>query len=280
MNMEPHPKISVLITTYNRVHLLGKTIDSVFRQTFKNYEIIVLDDGSTDNTEHVMRELQIRDSRIRYIKYPHTGLPSVVSNYGLLIARGEYVAILDDDDMWADPEKLEKQTKFLDEHEEHVGCGGGAIVVDENGKEQTRYLKPTEDEDIRRVALIADPMINSTTLFRNSVAKQIGHYDTTITHYADWDFWLKMAKHGKLYNFHEYFIYYRIWGGSSSFAKHTPKHAIWSSRIVCRHRKYYPGFSKAITLAFFYYLYSFLPMPVKQLVSPTLSKLKKMVFQK
>lgn len=273
------PKVSILVATYNRADFLPGSIESALNQTFQDFEIIIADDGSPDHTQEVVEKLIQKDPRIRYVRGPHVGWPSITANLGLNETRGEYIAILDDDDRWSDPEKLEKQVAFLDANSDYVGCGGGAIIIDEHDQECSRYLKPSSDEDIRDIALIANPIVNSTTLFRNQVAKDMGYNDTKINHYADWDFWLKMGERGKLYNFQEYFLFYRIWGGSVSFISHIPRRAIWSPKIVWRHRKHYPRFYKAFAIALVYYAYSFLPNVLKKNISPKLSQMKKLLFR-
>ena len=97
------PKVSVVIPTYNSSQFIVETLESVFAQTYKDYEIIVVDDGSTDNTKEV---LQPYTSRIKYI-YKENGGPASARNVGIKSAQGEYIAFLDSDDRWL-PEKLEK----------------------------------------------------------------------------------------------------------------------------------------------------------------------------
>ena len=273
------PKVSVLIVTWNRAQLIGRAIESVIEQTFRDWEIIVVDDGSTDATQGIVKEWAKKETRIRYFRREHIGRIAVVSNFGLKQARGEYIAILDDDDSWADPEKLKKQVEFLDKNPEYVGCGGGFIVIDKDGREGGRFFKPERDEDIKKRALIANPMVNSTSLFRRKTAEKIGFYDETLPEFADWDFWLKMGLAGKLRNFQEYFAYYLMWGRGSSFSKQegTTYSAL---KIVRRYKNKYPNYNPALFLAFTYYLYSHLPYILRRFTNPILSKLKKNFFSR
>src|SRR4030042_587586 len=103
------PKVSVIITTYNRVHFVCEAIDSVLNQTFKDFEIIVVDDGSTDNTKEALKRYS---KNIFYIYQSNKGR-SQARNTGLKVAKGDYIAFLDDDDIWV-PHKLEKQVAFMD----------------------------------------------------------------------------------------------------------------------------------------------------------------------
>ena len=273
------PKVTVLITTWNRAPLIGRAIESVQSQTFKDWEIIIVDDGSTDATERVVKEWQKKEPRIRYFKRPHVGRIAVVSNFGLKQARGEYIAILDDDDSWANEEKLKKQVEFLDKNSEYAGCGGGFIVIDKDGHEGGRFLKPERDEDIKKRALIANPMVNSTSLFRRKTAEKIGFYDETLPEFADWDFWLKMGLAGKLRNFQEYFAYYLMWGRGSSFSKQKGT-AYSALKIVRRYKGKYPGFRTALIMSYLYYVYAKFPEGVKRFLNPVLSLSKKAIFSR
>ena len=99
--------ISVIIPSYNSGKFLGEAIESVVNQTYKNIEIIVINDGSTDNTEEIAKKWQKRDERVRYLKHKENKGPSAARNTGIKNSRGEYIAFLDDDDEWL-PEKLER----------------------------------------------------------------------------------------------------------------------------------------------------------------------------
>ena len=277
--METKPRVSVIMATRNRAHLIGTAIESVRAQTLADWELIVIDDGSTDTTAGVIREGQAKDERIVYLRLASLGSIGGVSNAGLERAQGKYIAILDDDDWWIDPDKLKKQVAFLDAHSDYVGCGSGIILVNADGRETGRVLKAESDAEIRRVAMFANPMVNSTTLFRADAATAVGRYDAmTIKQFADWDFWLKLGLHGKLYNFPEYFAAYRIHGGSSSFQKQR-ENAASAIIIVKRYHGKYPGFWKGILYAHGYQIYSYFPMWFRRATFDFLSVLKKRLFR-
>lgn len=274
--MTHNPKVSVLLATYNRPQFVGTSIQSALDQTFHDFEVLVICDSNSDKTRLAVEPFMKLDARLKYFGIPRNGRIASVSNYGLAQARGEYVAILDDDDSWSDAEKLAKQVMFLDEHPNYVGCGGGYITVDIDGKETGRFLKPEHDEDIRRNILVANPMANATTMFRRAAAMAIGSYDETMKEFADWDFWLKMGIQGKLYNFPEYFLYYRMWPQGSSFTKQRGA-AASALRIVRRHRNNYPRFLQAYCLALAYSAYVHLPESIKCFLNGPFSRLKKSI---
>jgi glycosyltransferase involved in cell wall biosynthesis len=272
-----NPKVSIIMLTYDRPQFIGRSVQSVLDQKFSDWELIVVDDGKGDGTEKIVRSYFKSDARLAYFhRSVKTGIAGAF-NFGLAKARGKYIAVLDDDDYWATDTKLGKQVRFLDVNHEYVACGGGYVLIDEKAREVGRYLKPQEDEELRTHALSANPMVNSTTLFKRSWAESVGGYDETLREFADWDFWLKMGIHGKLYNFQEYFLYYRLWSGGASFSRQRDA-AKSAFRILNRYRESYPDFFKGLAGATLYLLHAFLPNFVKKYSSPALSRLKKRIF--
>lgn len=271
------------MATWNRAPMIGRTIESVREQSFKDWELIIADDGSTDNTSQIVEGWQKKEPRITYIRSTINEGISKNYNKGLKVAHGEYVAMLDDDDPWCDNRKLEKQIKFLDENLEYVGCGGGVIVVEggkpfdvAHGKEFYRYLKPQSDEAIRGKMLFSNPMANSTTIFRRSVGESVGWYDETTRYSGDRDFWLKAGLKGKLYNFPEYFSYYTMGEANTSIAKIRP-HLKASLMIMRRYKNNYPHYLPALALNWLQYLYAYLPNFIQRFVHHSLARLKRMI---
>ncbi|HEY5220723.1 MAG TPA: glycosyltransferase family 2 protein [Candidatus Paceibacterota bacterium] len=271
------PRVTVLTAAWTRAQYIGKGIQSVIDQTFQDWELIIVDDGSPDNTAQVVKEWQKKDARIKYIRLEHVGRIAVVSNAGLKEAKGEYVAILDDDDHWIDPKKMEKQVAFLDAHKDYVGCGSFFVIVDKDDNEGSRVTKPQTDDAIRKVALYANPIANSTSIFRRSVAAQFGYYDESLRQFADWDFWLKMGKYGKLCNMPEYFLAYRMWDKGSSFMNQR-QNVDAAFVIIRRHKDEYPGYFFAYLSTTVYWLYARLPVYVRKRLNAFLSRLKKALF--
>ncbi len=263
--------------TYNRPQFISRAIESVVRQDFQAWELIVVNDGVNPRTDAVIEEWQARDERIRYFRRGRPGNIADATNFGLSAAQGDYIAILDDDDYWASPDKLLRQLRFLEEHPEYAGCGGGVVVIDETGKEKLRYLKPQSDGQIRARALLANPIAHSTSLYRRAAAQQLGGYDTALAGFQDWDLWLKMGRVGKLYNFPEYLTYYCLWSGGGSFQQHA-RNTRCALRIVCRHRSSYPHFAAALAFALAQHAYACLPHWVRAPTFSLLSRMKKALF--
>ncbi len=260
--------------TYNRPQMIGRAISSISAQSFTDWELIVVQDGNNPLTARFLEDWLARDPRIRY--YPRNVVGSIAeaSNFGLSQARGEYIAILDDDDYWSCPDKLQRQVEFLDRNPEYAACGGGYIIIDEKESPLHKFFKPELDSAIRSRALLANPIVNSTALFRRVVNGTPVRYDTSIRQFADWDFWLTVGSLGKLYNFPDYLAHYALWSGGSSF-RNQKGNARAAIRIVYKHRREYRGFPLALFLACLYYGYACLPASLRQFSYGTLSALKK-----
>ncbi len=271
------------MATYNRAGFIAPAIESIRTQSFKDWELIISDDGSVDATPEVVKKWQKRalpagrQARIVYTRSETNQGISKNYNRGLRLAKGEYVAMIDDDDPWSDDKKLEKQIKFLDSHPDYVGCGGGVIVVNEKSKELYRYLKPERDEEIKKYMLFSNPMANSTTVFRKAAGEKVGWYDETTRYSGDRDFWLKMGLIGKLYNFPEYFSYYTITDSNTSIKKIRP-HLKASLMIMKRYKGKYPGYVPALAFNELQCFYSFLPEEMRKRIHFVLAKLKRRFF--
>lgn len=272
------PKISIILATYNRAHLIGAAIQSVRDQTFTDWELIVADDASSDNTAAVVKKRQVKDPRIQYWHSPINVGIARNSNAGLRLAHGEYIAIIDDDDRWCDSRKLEKQTEFLNNHPACVAVGGGVIVVNDRDEEITRYLKPESDEAIRDRMLFDNPLANSATMFRRSAAEQVGFYDQSLRYAADRDFFLKIGLTGKLYNMPEYFVRYLLAGQNTSTVK-IKEHLASSLAVMRRYRSNYPHYRRALIINRLQYYYSFLPSGIRDRLHVRLFRLKRLVFR-
>lgn len=268
------PKVSVLMGAFNRAHMIDQAVEGLRKQTFEDWEMVITDDGSKDNTPEVAGAWPARDPRIVYLRHDQNVGISVNYNRGFAKTRGEYIAMLDDDDVWSDPDKLRKQVEFLDKNRDYAGCGGGLIVIWPDGRERYRYLKPETDAEIRKHMLLSNPMANSTTMFRRALGEQVGWYDATMRYSGDRDFWLKMGRVGKLYNFPEYFSYYTM-GENNTSILHMKPHLKASLEIMKRYKRDYPGYPMALMVNTAQYWYSFLPKPVIKRVHSMVARAKR-----
>lgn len=261
--MTASPRVSIVMGTFNRAHMIDFAIEALRSQTLKDWELIIADDASVDDTPARVAEWAAREPRIVSIRHEVNQGISRNYNSAMRMARGKYIAMLDDDDVWCVNDKLERQVAFLEANPDHVGCGGGLIVVDLDGKEQYRFLKPEHDEKIRRTMLFSNPMANSTTLFRRSAAEQVGWYDGELRYSGDRDFWMKVALLGKLHNFQEYLGYYTK-GTHNTSVRNIRPHLKTSLMLTSRYRKDFPNYLPALALNYAQYLYALLPQGIRR----------------
>jgi glycosyltransferase involved in cell wall biosynthesis len=198
--------VSVVIPTYNRRRLLLATLESVFTQTFRDYEVIVVDDGSPDDTAAALEPL-VRAGRVRHVHQANAG-PAVARNQGVREARGEFVAVLDDDDLWP-PDKLEWQVEALRERPDAVLVYG---YMEAFGTERPwRWPPPDGPTGWVRDAFLAKNWIRSPgqTLIRASAIDAVGGFDPTLWSADDWDLYLRLAARGPFLYRHRHALSYR-----------------------------------------------------------------------
>ncbi len=278
MENKSQPLVSILMPTYNRANLLPLAVDSVLKQTYSNWELLLLDNQSTDNTGEIGKKYSAEDDRIKYFNLEKSSNHGITDylNFGIRTAEGKYIARLDDDDEWYDPEKLFKQVNFLETHTDYILVGGGAVMVDADRKEIFKFFKREIDEKIRNNALYANPFWHNTVMFRRQPALEIGGYHN-YRFVEDWDLWLRLGKIGKLYNFQEYFSLYMNAGQNLSVSNQK----LAGKTILSLLKKYkdeYPNFSKAYLLNFMQYMFAFLPVFIKKRVQNFLFYIKRNYF--
>lgn len=186
------PTVSVVIPTYNHERYIAEALDSVLAQTYKDYEVIVVDDGSIDNTREVVESF---GAAIRYI-YQQNQRMSAARNTGIRSAHGEYIAFLDSDDIWL-PEKLEKQMKVFSTYPNLALVSCGALIVDMDGNLMGKIEKRNY---INRDVLIKDSTLKNVipgggtnVVVRKRCFDAVGLFDESIQVTAeDWDMWLRI----------------------------------------------------------------------------------------
>src|SRR5271163_1023737 len=114
------PVVSIVMATWNRAGIISQAIESVCKQTFQEWELLIVDDGSPDNTAEIVTAWEKKEKRIKYLRMPRIGNIAGVSNAAIRVAQGEFIAILDDDDYWIDTQKLAKQVAFMRSHPDYI----------------------------------------------------------------------------------------------------------------------------------------------------------------
>ena len=197
IEMNQKPKVSVIIPTYNRASLLRRSIQSVLNQTFQDFEIIVVDDCSTDNTEQVVKNFQEKDKRIRYIKHKENKGGAAARNSGIKASKGEFIGLLDDDDEWL-PKKLEKQIKKFQllKQSENVGVVySGYFLVTDRTKKKISQIVPTLRGNVFNKLLSQCILGSPTPLIKKICFDKVGVFDETLPSCQDWDMWIRIAKY-------------------------------------------------------------------------------------
>jgi len=231
------------------------TINSVLNQSYRDWELIVTDDVSTDNIDEVVEEYVKKDARIRYGRNKRNlGLPGNL-NSCFPMASGEYVARIDQDDVWTDAGKLEKQVKFLDAHPDCVLIGTGFRIVDEKGAHIRDVISFTDDQSIRKIILSYNPFGHSTVVFRKKPVIDLGGYNSNIRYGEDYDLWLRLGQRGTFANIPEICMQYQISNGMSN------KHSKWNQirfhlGLLFKYGAHYPGLLRAIRCLAVYIVYS------------------------
>lgn len=200
-------KVSVIVPAYNKADLTVKTAESVLSQTYKNIEVIIVDDGSTDNTR---QRLSPYFDRIRYV-YKENGGACSARNLGIRLATGDYIGLLDCDDIYL-PQKIEKSVAYLERNSDFGFVHTSAYLIDENDA-ILRIYSLRENRHIGWIAkrlLSVNYICNSTVVIRKSCFEKVGLFDETIFFAADWDMWLRLAEQYKGGYINAPFTLYRV----------------------------------------------------------------------
>jgi len=206
------PRVSVVIPTYNRCAYVQEAIDSVLAQTYTDYEIIVIDDGSTDGTGEALRRRY--GDRIRYVWQENQG-QAAARNHGIALACGDYVAFLDSDDTWL-PDKLTSQVAYLDEHPEVGFVFSEAWKVDAAGRviDGSRVNACVCPEDLSLEAQLFENHIlaPSTVVVRTEPLVRVGGFDPAIRNVEDYDLLTRLCQTTSVALIHEPLVCYRVHG--------------------------------------------------------------------
>lgn len=207
--------ISIIMPTYNCAEFIGETIESIQAQTYDKWELVIVDDKSTDNTAEVVKRYADRDNRIIYKRLKENSGAAVARTVSMKLAKGRYMAFCDSDDLWV-PGKLEKQLTFM-ENSGHAFTCTAYSQIDEKGNSLNRVIKPREKCDYNRL-LLDCPVGNSTVMYDVSV---MGKFKVpNIRKRNDDALWLQMLKKEKyIWGMNDVLMKYRIRSNSISSNK-------------------------------------------------------------
>lgn len=244
------PKVSVIICTYNRAGYISAAIKSVLEQTYTNWELLILDDASTDTTETIVAdfikmEVAQGSSRITYIRNEKNLGIAANRNAALAKARGKYVAMLDSDDIWISTEKLAKQVAFLEAHQHdkipYALVGSWMKKIDPQGKTTDAKQFCVEDSAIRKQIFYSNQFAQSSVLIVKQAILDAGGYNTAYPVNEDYDIWLTLGTKYKFANIPEYMIDYRIHATNIMGSKRVLAAKLFIE-IIKKHSREYPGY--------------------------------------
>lgn len=203
--MKNKPLISVILPIFNSEKYIEEAIRSILDQTYKKFELILINDGSTDGTKNKLK--QISDERITLLNNKMNRGLVFSLNKGIKYAKGKYIARMDADDI-SQPERFEKQVKFLEKNTDYVMVGTGTEIVDVNGDKAGRYLNhPTTNEVLQFKLLFGCPFVHSSMMIRADILKELNGYCNIFP--EDYDLWSKIVSKYKVANLGEILHQYR-----------------------------------------------------------------------
>ncbi len=215
------PLVSIIVPTYNRPNFLELTLQSIEAQTFQDFEVLVVDDGSQGIENKILCE---RNKKIKYQKIPNSGGPALPRNFGIKESRGKYIAFVDDDDLWP-PSKLEKQIQVLENHPDFGLVHGYCKVIDEFGKETGEIIgKPgspsVKHGDVKMKMAGNWTLMMPTVLIRKNVIEAVGFFNTHMPQAGeDTEFWTRCSFQTKFYYLDEPLAFYRRHQSNSRLLK-------------------------------------------------------------
>ncbi|MEO6525571.1 MAG: glycosyltransferase [Gemmatimonadaceae bacterium] len=206
------PRVSVVMAVHDGEQYVGAAVDSVLGQSFRNFELLVVDDGSADRSAEIVRERT--DPRVRVLANDRNiGLARSL-NRGLGEARGELVARLDADDLCV-PDRLLRQVAFMDANPEIALAGSWYLEIDADGSVGPRRSLPVDHWDLRWQLLLSCPFVHSAVIWRRQkVADAVGHYDERLVYSMDYDLWRRISERLRVANLPEYLLHLRVHSAS------------------------------------------------------------------
>lgn len=221
------PRVSIVIPTYNRSGIVQRAIDSVLAQTFADLEVVVVDDGSTDDTRAA---LSAYGGRVRYARQENAG-PAAARNHGMRLARGEYVGFLDSDDLYF-PENVAAHLRVFEKNPEAGLVYAGIEIVDHEGTRIKEVRPNPEDRGLVFERLVRYNFVTaSTVLMRRAAMEFAGTMNTTLWFAEDWYYWLRVASRFPIDFADEILVRYQRGPASLSHGSTIAKNAEWNLKM-------------------------------------------------
>jgi len=208
------PLVSIVLPVYNAAAYLRESVDSVLRQDYRNFELLIINDGSSDESRAIIEEYAKRDSRIIAYHQENIGLVKTL-NRGIELSNGSYVARIDGDDPWLD-KKLSRQMHVLVSNPDTILIGGGFEIIDEDGYYLETISVPTTHEDILRTLSLRNAFGHAGVVFKRDAALKAGGYRDNFGPTEDYDLWIRLSQMGTVANLARPVYRYRVNRGGIS----------------------------------------------------------------
>jgi glycosyltransferase involved in cell wall biosynthesis len=243
-----NPKVTVIIATKNGSSYIHRAIDSVIAQTLSEWECIVINDASTDSTPEILSQYSTKDSRIQVLHNSRSAGPGISRNTAVSHAKGQYLAFLDDDDIWNDDEKLHKQISYLDANPGVAIVGvQTALFTNETTGKITRIQSPISPQEIHRAILWKNPFFTSGVMVRTRTFNEFGGFGHGYVA-EDYELWLKICSKYQGANIDSSIVYSVR---NTGLTRSKKKAMAWTVLGLIRQNKgLYPGYGSAILKAY------------------------------
>jgi len=205
--------VSIVMPNYNGALYLREAIESVLNQTFTNFEFIIVDDASTDNSRDIIADYSARDNRIKVVFNAVNQYVNRTANIGLEAASGKYYARIDSDDICL-PNRIEMQYEFMENNPDVLICGSYCHIIDKNGNIISNKKFPIEDYEIKRALWRRTPIQHSCLFARREIIINNGKYNATDTPSEDLEMLIRLGSKYKFANIPEYLVKYRVHGNN------------------------------------------------------------------
>lgn len=213
------PLVSVIIPCYNAEKYVEQAVRSIMNQTYKNLEIIIGNDCSTDSSLEIIKKLAIEDDRIRIINNSENLKIVKTLNKLVEISNGKYIARMDADDISL-PKRIEKQVLFMEKHSEYAICGTNAYIIDkENRIDGISYI-PCSNNNIKKYLILGSPFYHPSVMVKSEILKSF-KYDLNFLYAEDYELWVRILLNSKGYNLRKKLFAYRVFNEQTSSKRIT-----------------------------------------------------------
>lgn len=214
------PMVSIVIPVFNGADYLEAAVMSVFRSTYRNFEVLLVDDGSSDHSRRICRQLEKKYQRVRFYQFPQNRGLSRVLNFALEKAKGKYICRLNQDDLML-PNRIATEVEYLEKHPDVAAVGSWIrLFTDEGGAQIVKFAK--NDADIRKLWYIVSPFADPTVMYHKKIAIKAGGYLQAFWPADDTHLWYRIAQYGKLANIQKPLVNVR-WHKNAASWKHFRK---------------------------------------------------------